>query len=240
MKVAIVGAAPTSRGLAPFDDQSWEIWGCSPSNVKSLPRVTSWFELHALSDLRSNRWADWMPHYTSYVNGLGCPVYMQEKNELFDNSEVYPKDEIIKAFGPDFFTSSIGWMMALALHKGATEIGIWGVDMTSGSEYEYERPGAKYWIALARSKGVKVFIPPQSDLDAPIPLYGFGDAQPMAVKLKEHSYELQGRIDALSDRIEALGRERGQLLTERAHLQGAIEQNNYIRRTFIAWSGKDA
>lgn len=240
MKVAIVGAAPSSRDLAPYGDQSWEIWGCSPSNLKKLPRVTAWFELHSLEDFRSERWAEWRAPYFEHLNSLSCPVYMQEKNEFTPNAAVFPKDEMIAKFGGDFFTSSIGWMMAFAMHKGAEEIGIYGVDMATGGEYEYERPGAKYWISLARSRGVKVTIPPQSDLDAPIPLYGYGDANPVAIKLKAHAFELQGRIDDLTARIEASSRERGRMLEERAHLSGALEQNIYTRRTFLAWSGKDA
>ena len=239
MKVAIVGAAPTSRGLAPFEDQSWDIWGCSPSNLKVLPRVSKWFELHSLVDFRSERWADWRGRYFDYLNSLQCDVYMQEPNEFVARAVAFPKNDLLVEFGNEFFTSSIAWMMAFALKEGAEEIAIYGVDMTSGSEYEYERPGARYWIEKARAQGVKVTIPPQSDLDQPMPLYGFGDANPMAIKLKEHAFELQARIDGLDKQIADLAHQRGHLIETRAHLRGALEQNIYTRRTFLAWSGRD-
>jgi hypothetical protein len=73
-----------------------------------------------------------------------------------------------------------------------------------------------------------------------MPMYGFGDSNPVAVKLKSHAFELRGRIDDLTARIDAISRERGHLLEERAHLRGALEQNIYTRRTFMAWSGPDA
>ncbi len=41
-KIALLGSAISSVGLAPFYDKSWEIWGCSPAN-KNLPRVDRWF-----------------------------------------------------------------------------------------------------------------------------------------------------------------------------------------------------
>src|SRR6476661_1662542 len=47
LKVALIGTAPSSRDLAPFNDLSWKIWGCSPGNMNSCPRVDLWFELHS-------------------------------------------------------------------------------------------------------------------------------------------------------------------------------------------------
>src|SRR5215467_9147402 len=32
-KVAIIGMAPSSRMLAPFNDPTWDIWVCSPGNM---------------------------------------------------------------------------------------------------------------------------------------------------------------------------------------------------------------
>ena len=46
LKVAIVGTAPSSRLLAPFNDPSWQIWVCSPGNMNTVPRVDVWFEIH--------------------------------------------------------------------------------------------------------------------------------------------------------------------------------------------------
>src|SRR5580698_10373126 len=47
LKVAMIGTAPSSRMLAPFNDPSWKIWACSPGNMNTLPRVDVWFELHS-------------------------------------------------------------------------------------------------------------------------------------------------------------------------------------------------
>src|SRR5713226_4715918 len=46
LKIAMIGTAPSSRMLAPFNDPSWKIWACSPGNMNALPRVDTWFELH--------------------------------------------------------------------------------------------------------------------------------------------------------------------------------------------------
>src|SRR5215831_4146159 len=47
LKVALIGTAPSSRMLAPYNDPSWKIWGCSPGNMKILPRADVWFEVHS-------------------------------------------------------------------------------------------------------------------------------------------------------------------------------------------------
>lgn len=54
--------------------------------------------------------------------------------------------------------------MALAIHEGAEEIGLWGVDMKDGEEYAYQRPNMEYLIGLAEGNGIGVFIHPDSSL----------------------------------------------------------------------------
>ena len=51
-KVAIVGGANTRR-LAPYADDTWEIWAYSSLRL-TTPRITRWFEMHALEDLRDS------------------------------------------------------------------------------------------------------------------------------------------------------------------------------------------
>lgn len=241
MKVAIVGAAPSSRSLAPFASPDWEIWCCSPGNMGKMPRVTAWFELHAVVDLRMPRWAEWVDPYCAFLRAASFPVYMQEANELVPNAVAFPHRELARQYGGAPLTSSIAWMMAYALDvdQGATEIALFGVDMAASTEHDYERPGCQYFIRHARDRGIKVHIPPQSDLDATAPLYGIGDSNPMATRLKAHWYEMQDRITQGDSRLAELEAEKAHLLQVRRHLEGAMEENVYVRRTWLAWSGPD-
>lgn len=237
-KVAIVGSALSSRDLAPYHDTSCEIWSASPSNKGALPRVTAWFELHAFWFLSSPRNQEWVPAYLQFLRTLPL-VYMQEQNGLVPNALKFPKDELVAEFGSTPFTSSAAWMLAKAIYDGATEIGLYGLDMTAGSEYEYERPGFQQFIAIARQRGIIVTVPPQSDVDVAIPLYGYGDNHPIAVKMMAHAGELRGRIAGFDKRIAEIEAERGQIIVNRALLQGALETNINLRRTWFAWSGPD-
>ncbi len=251
-KIAIVGAAPSSRDLAPYGDKDWEIWGCSPSFRDKTPRIDVWFELHSiafLTSVRQKKWAGevWDPisgdgHYLAWLREAKCKIFMHD-NSLIPNAVPFPLDEVKAKVGGSFLTSSISIMLAYAcyLHDQgeAIEVGIWGVDMTATSEYEYERPGCQYWIEKARDRGIKVFIPRESDLDIPCPVYGFDDAKPEATKAWVHTLEMMDRKTGIEQELGQIDARKAQLLHEHAFLSGAIEQATHMRRTFMAWSGPD-
>ena len=68
MKVAIIGTSPSSRMLAPFADESWQIWVCSQGNVGKLPRVSKWFEIHSITDLTGEEHRGWSLDYFTWLN----------------------------------------------------------------------------------------------------------------------------------------------------------------------------
>ena len=61
MNIAIIGKAPSSRLLAPYDDDSWSIWSLS-DNHTVLPRWDEWFELHDLDRYKESygEYYDWL------------------------------------------------------------------------------------------------------------------------------------------------------------------------------------
>lgn len=239
-KVAIVGAAPSSRDLAPYKDETWEIWACSPSK-RDLPRITSWFEVHDTHFLKHGKTTQWSGPYLDWLRAQTCRVVMQSANDIVPNAFVYPWDAVraLCPHGGLMLTSSIAEMIALAIIEGVSEIAIYGVDMAADSEWAYELPGCQVWIARARERGIKVYVPDDSSLDRPIPIYGLDDATPTARKLREHSAELVKRRAEVADRLNAIDAEKAQLLRQHYHLDGAIEQNGFVRKTFVSWSGPD-
>ena len=108
-KVAIVGGGP-SRRKAPFDDETWEIWAFS-SRAWKYPRVTRWFELHSMIDLR-DQLSTYRPGRRSYrgymrmLRQMTCPVYMQKEHPAIPNSVTYPLDLALERFGRCFTSTS--------------------------------------------------------------------------------------------------------------------------------------
>lgn len=223
MKIALIGSAPSSVRLAPYDDPEWQIWACSPGSVQHLKRTPdAFFELHRWEPEKS--W--FCINYRTWLANAKCPIYMIDPVPQVPASISYPKDEMVQKFGPWFFTSSLSWMFALAIHQGATEIGLWGVDMSAQEEWEFQRSGCHYFIALARGLGIKVTIPHESDLLRPPPFYGFREVDPMHIKLLARDEELQANIRAAEQKLQAA---RDEML----FYKGARDSNLYTLKTWV-------
>lgn len=224
LKIAILGTAPSSRMLAPFNDPSWKIWACSAGNMNALPRVDAWFEVHANLLWPEN--AHFGAPYLNWLNSQQFPVYMQNQT-LVPRAISFPKDELVAEFGRYFFTSSFAWMIAFAIKSGADEIGLWGVDMASKDEYILQRSGGHYFIQEAKKRGIKVFLPQESDLLQPPPLYGFDDSTAFLRKVMVRKKEL-------TDRLNAMRPQRDQMNNSIVYLEGALEDVDYI---ISIWGG---
>lgn len=155
LKVAIVGLSP-SHDLAPWNDSTWQKWGIVyDPNVYELDRV---FEIHDIRQLKGQ--ADW-PWLSKRMQDLEL-VYVQHETPEIPNGVPYPLEEVSKI--SDYLCSSIAYMTLLAIHEGASEIAIWGVDMKSGEEYGYQKANMEYLIGLARGRGITVHVPDSSPL----------------------------------------------------------------------------
>ena len=158
LKVAVVGLAPSTYDDAPWMDDEWQKWGM-PWDARGWPLMARHFEMHERRMMNAD------PFYTAdYIERLGdCErLYLQAPDERFPHAIAYPLDEVAQTIGGAYWSSSIGYMLALAIHEGATEIGIWGVD--AADEYQFQRQNIEYLIGLARGKGIKVHIPDASPL----------------------------------------------------------------------------
>jgi hypothetical protein len=63
-------------------------------------------------------------------------------------------------FVPYMFTSSIAYMLAMAIvraqQEGISTIGLWGIMQQTDNEYAYQRPGIQYFLSEAQRRGIKV------------------------------------------------------------------------------------
>lgn len=225
MKIALVGTCPSSRMLAPYDDESWEIWACSPDNAYGrLPRVSEWFEIHGdLAWPESSEWG--APSYVRWLNDQTFPIWAID-DSIIKKAKAFPKEMLLDKFGYYFFTSTFAWAFAFALTKQVKTIALYGIDMSVNSEYAYQRPALQHFIWLAAQSNVEVIAPDESDILQPPPLYGFSDATPMGRKLAVRERELQTRVDKMRSQVEELQR-------NIAFLDGALEDVDYTRKTWM-------
>lgn len=240
MKIAILGSAPSSIRLAPFNDPSWKIFGCSPGVYPVAPRVDEWFELHRWEPPvlgKADQQKPWFsPEYCGWMAQQKL-VWMYDRVPEIQNSRRFPYDELVARFGSFFFTSSIAWMLAHAImlieedrlrRKSPEEdcIGLWGVDMAANEEYADQRPGCQFFIQIAHSLDIKTMIPKESDLMAPPMYYGIHESNHMMIKLTERLRELTQRRNNAQVVI-------NNTQAEMHFLAGAIDDVNYMIKTWL-------
>jgi hypothetical protein len=189
-QVAIIGGA-ASRDAAPYADLSWDIWAFSSLRLHT-PRITRWFEMHSLADLRSQLRRDTRRRlsyrsYLRFLQQLPCPIYMQRAYSCIPTSVAYPLESALATFGR-CFTSTASYLLALAIMEGYATIGVWGIHLTEKTVYARQRPGVEHLLGVARQRGIGVYLPPGCPLRIPdqpvlIPtdiLYGYDWQSPKA------------------------------------------------------------
>jgi len=171
-KVAILGSVQ-HNALAPYDDESFEIWGINDIyTLEKVKRWDRWFQLHhPLHYVGTEGRAHFEEMLQQYAK-WECPVYLYEKHHLIPNSRTFPYQKLVDEFG-GYFNNTISWMIAFAMHEGFKEIHLYGVDMGNSTEYGSQRPSCEYFLGLARGRGIKVYVPPESMLLKTKYLYGF-------------------------------------------------------------------
>ncbi len=194
-----------------------------------LPRSDCFFEIHAIkTTMREKQYNIVLPGQTmSYADYCKRhpKVYMQEVTGEYPGSIKYPFEAMNQKFGPYFWTSSLSYMLALAIDQKPEKIGLWGVDMSAAGEYNYQRPGCQYFIQEAERAGITIVVPFGSDILFPHPPYGYREMSHMWSKMDVRWKEMAGRRASIDQQI-------AELKTERATLDGAMDDAQYVCDTF--------
>jgi len=232
--VAIVGFAPTTRDIAPYDNPNVEIWGLNEAYEHGFMvtkdgqfRADLWFQIHKpwsyqRPDNRNdpNHW-HWLRNEEGYCfvckggerkefhikdkatgeiktgpcpscggtgvykpkNRLDFPIYMQTVDPEVPGAVQYPLEEIVadfchntmKATGDkvaviEYFTSSFAYQAALVLwlnkykNAGIKRVEVYGYEMSTDTEYKYQKGSTEWWLGKLDGHGVEVYLPDYSQL----------------------------------------------------------------------------
>ena len=110
-------------------------------------------------------------------------------------------------------------------------IGLWGVDMAASDEYAYQRPGCQFFVLEAGRRGIGIFLPPESDLMRPMPVYGISEWDHSYIKLTTKAREMSA---ALAE--EQKKAQEGQM--HAVGLQAEIHALNYFVSTWTSPYGQ--
>lgn len=247
MKIAILGSAPSSVGKAPFGDPSWQIWACSPGAYPNLARIDEFWEIHRWEPGVVGRPGTQKPWFTpEYVQWLGTvpPVlWLADPDALAANprnGRELPWRDLVSRYGHYVWTSTIAYMLAMAIDRikaaraarapGDPErdaIGLWGVDMAANEElYSGQRWACQFFLQVIVGLRIEFFIPPESDLAVPPPMYGVSEINHRAIKFMERKRELEARLAQVDAALEATK-------ANRHFLAGAIDDMTYHQTMWL-------
>ena len=168
-KVAICGFAASTRMLAPWDDETWEIWGLNQL-YRHIPRADRWFDIH-------RNWREDNVEGTDHPRWLaecGMPIYMVETIPEIPTSLRFPLERAIaEVSNVRYFTSTVAYMLALAIMEGFEELALFGIDLVVGTEYQWQKSCVEFLLGVAHGRGMTVRLPKQSALLHAYHLYGF-------------------------------------------------------------------
>lgn len=221
-KVAIVGFSDLSRDLAPFADESFEIWSLG-SQMRRVPRLTRGFELHSDAFLQTVHGEKW-PEFREFLRGLKVPLYRQEGMPYesvsmraaadYPTAVRYPLERATRAcFGIEdpfgerkpLWTNSIQYMLALAAIEGFTDVHLYGVDMAHRLEYVLQRHGVTFVLGLMMGRGINVYLPPLCGLMHADHVYGYQEEPTtLSAEMAQHLRKMRG--ERMTQRDETLAK----------------------------------
>ena len=176
--IAIVGFAPTTRDIAPYDDPDVEIWSMNEAyKYDFMKRWDRWFQIHKAWSYRRPENRNDPDHWKWLQEEHDFPIYMQDVDPEVPASVKLPLQEIIDTFLPnivrgdgnviEYFTSSYAYLcsFALLLWKNGEwgdvplRIETYGFEMSTMTEYHYQKGSTEGWMMFAAALGVDIWVP---------------------------------------------------------------------------------
>lgn len=209
--VVLLGTSNTLINT-PWDKKEHDYWACF--SVFTQPeiaghRIDAWFELHPIET------------WSTFEDGLlraqeiypDAPIYMQNVVDKIKNSIKYPLDEIQSSIDNSFlrkyFTSSIPYMIAMAIHKGYKKMILYGISMAvNEEEYSRQRSCAEAWLNYALGKGIKYEIAQPAAIMKCNYMYGYDIPGDVVIKLSQTRDAANNSLDDLRMREQAARDER--------------------------------
>lgn len=253
-KVALVGYTQ-SRSEAPWGDPEWDVIPCNnlSNQIPDLwPQATAWQNLHRWKDIAVD------PEHVEWLKTAPFPVFMfqhaiddaAKDGHVFPTAVAFPWQEIVDTFdgqlpAPRYFTNSIAWMIGFALCRilsadvvEGSEIALYGIDLAQRTEYQTERCCVEYWLGVAATAGVKITIPPTSDILKCAGMYGVDDGMAdLTIKLFARRDELRAKNDEISAQWEALRSQMEMTRYQQFATQGALENTEYVLTNWLQQPG---
>ena len=186
--VAILGLGPsldqyleiTKRlgGRHQFCDETWsinalgDVFACDLVFHMDDVRIQ---EIRAAAKPNSN-----IAAMVSWIKNSPVPVMTSRPHPDYPALVEFPLEDVLNHLGHDYFNSTAAYAIAFAIHMGAAQISIFGMDFTYPNVHDAEKGRAcvEFWLGQAHARGVMIKLPATTTLmDSCYPktsrLYGY-------------------------------------------------------------------
>ena len=167
--VAILGLGPsldqyleiTKRGggLHHFCDETWainalgDVFACDLVFHMDDVRIQ---EIRAAAKPDSN-----IAAMLKWIKTSPVPVVTSRAHPDYPALVEYPLEDVLNRFGHEYFNNTAPYAIAFAIHIGAKEISVFGMDYTYPNVHDAEKGRAcvEYWLGQAHARGIKINLP---------------------------------------------------------------------------------
>jgi hypothetical protein len=201
-QLIILGTAQ-SMARTPWDQKNkYDYWACSPvltHEVSDGKYIDAFFEMHTRSTWQ--RIKDFLNDYVKKINP-NVIIYMQRKEEEIKNSKQFPIKEIQEMVHHEklgkYYTSTIAYMIALAIYAGYKKILMYGCHMAAEEEeYSMQRACVEAWLNYGLGVGVDYWSPGDSEVMKCSYLYGYEEEKSLLLKVMNMKPKLKMALTEL-------------------------------------------
>lgn len=215
--VALIGLGPSNKdwigerakkkNLLHVD----EVWG-----INTAYRAFSCDRIWVMDDL-CNIKRDY-PEWYAELKTVEIPIVTCREDKGVAGAVAYPLDEVLKSVHDDYFSTSVAYAIAYAIHIKVEILFLFGIDFwyPDASITESGLGGVSYWLGVARERGMKYQIPNTSTLlDANLVREVKIDGKTEAKRLL-YGYDYNPQ-DAKRKKDKGLATEQEKIIAERAY-----------------------
>lgn len=241
-RIAIFGTTPSRLEGPHQDDAGWdERWTIGPGG-KDVHNWERLFEVHGhwpadfrdylndLSKVEPPRQVVTIPRWQNPNESWADAIAAWKAEHKLGPDAIegdwkaivrYPRERVLNRWPRRmWFSSSISWTLALAIEEGATEIGMWGIDLEAGEEYISQFIGCAFMIDVARLLGIDIALPKGCGLMRDPAPYPDRYETAYALYTERKSAWLRFNLNQLEPQFEACGmhlfRKEGECMTLKA------------------------
>lgn len=223
-KVIILGTASTLTNVN-WALPDFDYWACSPvitqpSAQPHLKKISVMFEMHPM---------EYWIKIIDRLNNTDIPCYMHQRNPHVKKSMTYPLRQIqamvLNSKLQKYFTSTISYMIAMAIYLKYKRVEMWGVHMSAEEEYGDQRQACESWLAFADGRGIETYIPEQSEIFKCPYLYGYEQEHNIVIQARHRNQGLTNGLKKLEADLE-------RLKIDINMQKGAIRNNDHWIRTY--------